>query len=155
MNKSDNHLTEFFGRNILIEQLLAAGLEVAVPVRDKVVDLIAYRDDGPALTAFPIQLKAATETGFLLDRKYAAPSGLILVYVWHAAKPARAVVFALTYRQALGVCEEMGYTQTESWARGNYAVTSPGERLRGLLERYRMTPEAWRRKLSPLGGAAA
>lgn len=40
----DSQLTELSGRHFLIAQLVAGGLEVAVPVRDRGVDLIAYLD---------------------------------------------------------------------------------------------------------------
>ncbi len=41
---ADSQLTEVFGRNLLISHLVTAGFEVAQPVRDKGIDLIAYRD---------------------------------------------------------------------------------------------------------------
>ena len=37
----DSQVTEYLGRNLLIDQLLRAGVEVAIPVRDRGVDLIA------------------------------------------------------------------------------------------------------------------
>jgi len=69
--------------------------------------------------ARPIQMKAATSTGFGLDQKYAAFPGLLIAYVWHLAEPDAAVTFALTYAEALGVAKEMGYTRTASWRRGS------------------------------------
>jgi hypothetical protein len=155
LSKFDEQVTEVLGRNVLLQQLLAAGFEVATPVRDRRIDLIAYREQGDALAAFPIQVKAASQAGFVLDRKYGRTSGLVVAYVWYAGDPARSEVFALTYGEALAVAEEMGYTETESWRRGRYVVTAPGPRLRELLDPYRMTPEAWGRKLAPARSAAA
>ncbi len=67
----DTQITELAGRHDLISQLLAGGVEAAVPVRDRGVDLIAYieRDESSAdqldFVACPIQRKtrAWTEGG--------------------------------------------------------------------------------------------
>jgi hypothetical protein len=40
----DTQLTELIGRNWLVNELLRAGLEVATPLRDRGIDLIAYFD---------------------------------------------------------------------------------------------------------------
>ena len=40
----DSQVVEVLGRNRLVSDLLQAGLEVALPVRDRGVDLIAYAD---------------------------------------------------------------------------------------------------------------
>ena len=44
----DSQQIELLGRHRLVEELLRAGLEVALPLRDHGVDLIAYRDDAAA-----------------------------------------------------------------------------------------------------------
>ena len=142
----NSQVVEVLGRNQLTEELLRADLEVSLPVRDRGIDLIAYADLATMVEAFvarPIQMKASTNTGFGLDRKYAAFPGLLIAYVWHLARADAAVTYALTYAEALGVAEEMGYTRTESWRRGSYANTRPGVRLQGLLEPYRMNPRRW------------
>ena len=38
----DSQAVELLGRNRLVSDLLQAGLEVALPVRDRGIDLIAY-----------------------------------------------------------------------------------------------------------------
>lgn len=58
----DSQLTELSGRHFLIAQLVAGGLEVAVPVRDRGIDLIAYLDlsaETQQFVACPIQMKAS------------------------------------------------------------------------------------------------
>lgn len=70
---ADTQLTEIFGRNRLINDLLLSGVEVATPVRDRGVDLIAYVDLYEQIGRFaavPIQIKAATQRSFTIDRKY-------------------------------------------------------------------------------------
>ena len=41
-NQMDTQMIEIMGRNRLIDELLRAGLEVALPLRDRGIDLIAY-----------------------------------------------------------------------------------------------------------------
>src|SRR5580700_10841729 len=53
---SDSQLVEIAGKHLLISRLVAAGLEVAEPLRDKGIDLIVYRGDN-GFTAWPIQMK--------------------------------------------------------------------------------------------------
>src|SRR5262245_32215102 len=58
----DSQVIEILGRQRLIAELLRDGLEVAVPVRDRGVDLIAYADLSQQVARFasrPIQMKAA------------------------------------------------------------------------------------------------
>src|ERR1035441_6543965 len=43
-SKGDSQLTEIAGKHLLISRLMAAGFEVAQPLRDKGIDLVAYRD---------------------------------------------------------------------------------------------------------------
>ena len=70
------------GRNRLIEQLLEAGLEVALPLRDHGIDLIAYADRrDPSFVACPIQMKAGTLKSFGIDRKYEKFPNLIHAFV--------------------------------------------------------------------------
>ena len=147
----DTQVVELLGRNRLTSELLRAGLEVAIPVRDRGVDLIAYINIGERLDAFvscPIQMKAATKASFNLARKYERILNLILAYVWHVDDASRAVSYALTYAEAFAIGEQMGWTRTPSWEKGVYSTSRPSARLRELLEPYRMTSRKWRDKLT-------
>lgn len=63
--------------------------------------------------------------------------------------PSSAVTYALTYDEAKLVAEEIGWTKTESWiVQGEYSTQKPGKKLLQLLEPYRMTPEAWQKKVA-------
>ena len=142
----DSQIVEMLGRNRLIDELLRAGLEVAVPMRDRGIDLIAYVDLESKTRSFvarPIQMKAASKRSFGLDKKYRKFPGLLLAFVWNLESEREQQTFALTYGEALDVADRMGWTGTESWGRGRYSNTRPGKRLRGLLERYRMSSERW------------
>lgn len=144
----DSQVVEVIGRQILVEQLLRAGIEVAAPIRDRGVDLVAYSErsaDAPGFVAFPIQMKAASRRAWNIDRKYANIDGLILAYVWHVEEPAKAVVYAMTYGDAVGIAEACGYAGSPSWQDGGYyASSNPSANLMSLLEKHQMTPEAWR-----------
>jgi serine/threonine protein kinase len=48
-----------------------------------------------------------------------------------------------TVAEALSVVEGMGWSMTNSWARGAYSTSRPSKRLLTLLEPFRMTPEYW------------
>ncbi|MEX2121148.1 MAG: hypothetical protein WD847_16265 [Pirellulales bacterium] len=70
---TDTQLIELLGRNRLIDDLLRAGLEVALPARDRGIDLIAYADLRTSVDAFvarPIQMKAASSRSFSVDVKW-------------------------------------------------------------------------------------
>ena len=147
----DTQVKELLGRNRLVNELLEAGLEVAIPLRDRGVDLIAYADLSHQVDKFvarPIQMKAASKETFSLDKKYAKITDLIIAYVWHLDGSGPPVTFAYTYKEALGVITEMGWVKTKSWTeKGKYANTQPGERLTKLMVPYMMTADKWCEKL--------
>jgi hypothetical protein len=143
----DTQVVEVLGRHRLMGELLRDGLEVAIPARDRGVDLIAYADLSLQVAEFaarPIQMKAFTASGFSAARKYARIVDLIVAYVWHLGGDQSAVTFALPYADVLRVAESMGWTSTASWQDGGaYITTSPSQRLLGVLEPYRMGPTKW------------
>jgi hypothetical protein len=98
-------------------------------------------------------MKASSERSFGLWRKLEKFPDLLIAYIWNTGDLPLAVCYCLTYREALGVADEMGWTKTASWVEGNvYVTTAPSERLLGLLEEFKMTPERWRAKV---GASAA
>lgn len=145
----DTQQVELIGRNLLMAQLLADGIEVALPQRDRGVDLIAYLDDDVSGTFIgrPIQLKAASSEAFVVDRKYERFHQLLMVYVWHCAVPSTAVTFCLTHEECVAVATTMGWTSTASWKRGAYSTSAPSARLAELLLPYRMDSGSWRARL--------
>lgn len=151
MAERDTQLIELAGRHRLISELLLSGLEVAMPVRDRGIDLIAYADLSAQVERFvarPIQLKAASSTTFAVDQKYRKISGLIIAYVWNLECPEKAATYALSYSEAEGIAEAMGWTSTASWLKGSYSNTRPGEKLIGLLRQHLMTPDKWWEKVT-------
>ncbi|MGO8759429.1 MAG: hypothetical protein ACLQG3_15020 [Terracidiphilus sp.] len=151
--QGDSQLTEVFGKNLLISHLVAAGFEVAQPVRDRGVDLVVYKDGEDAKDYMPclIQLKASSQESFSLDKKYARVPHLLIAYVWNVQTPAQSDVYALTFNDALQVLEKKGYAKTDSWKnRGYYFVRNAGVDLKRILEPYKMTPDRWREKLQAI-----
>ena len=147
----DTQVVELLGRNKLVSDLLRAGLEVALPMRDRGIDLIAYVDLRPKVQTFvarPIQMKAALSKSFSINRKYSKIRDLIIAFVWSIGEPGEPTIYALTHDETVDVARKMGYTKTPSWKAGSYGTTNPGKKLVSLLDPYRMTPEKWWNKIT-------
>ncbi|MFP5238119.1 MAG: hypothetical protein ACLGSD_19655 [Acidobacteriota bacterium] len=135
---SDSQLVEIAGKHLLISRLVAAGYEVAEPLRDRGIDLIVYRDK-KEFSALPVQMKASTQESFSLDRKYEKFSNLLIAYVWNVNAGEKGDVYLLTFEQALKVMDAKGYSKTDSWIKnGYYFVRNAGRELKELLQPYRM-----------------
>ena|SRR2546422_856212 len=147
----DSQAVEILGRNRLVSELVAAGIEVARPERDRGIDLIAYLDrvgDVRTFRAVPIQMKAASAACFSLDAKYKKTNGLVIAYVWHLSSPEHGVTYATSYNEALKIAAAMGYTTSPSWRKGSYSTSHPSARLRDLLEPFRTSPKSWRNRIT-------
>jgi hypothetical protein len=78
----DTRIVELRGRPYLLEQLLSADLEIAIPQRDHGIDMIVFADRGlKNFAAKPIQIKASSGEGFESYKKYAKTSELVLAFV--------------------------------------------------------------------------
>lgn len=158
MGKLDSQIIEIIGRNQLVNELLAAGFEVAQPIRDRGVDLIAYLDiddEIPQFTAIPIQIKASRNSSFMIDQKYEKFPNLVIAFVWNviSENKQKQVTYALTHKESLAIAEAMGYVKTPSLNKGRYTTTQPSQKLLELIEPYRMDSMAWRRKIIQLSRA--
>jgi hypothetical protein len=142
--KRDNQVIELRGRALLVEQLFAAGIEVATPVRDRGVDLIAYIDrDAKSYVSRPIQLRAFRKEGIKLDKKHARFPGLILALVCYIDEPDRTVTYALPYRDAIDLFRKrklLKWNKRDSYYRGSFGR----ELLAIFTQRFRMTDKCWR-----------
>jgi len=138
------------GKHLLITNLFAAGFEVAEPILDRGIDLIAFHDgkSGERFDAWPIQVKSSSGKSFVLDKKYKKLPRLVIVYVWNATIPEKAEFFAVTYGEALEVLKKRKHTKRSSWKEGGrWVATKVGTKLETLLEPYKVTAEGWKRKL--------
>jgi hypothetical protein len=153
----DKQQIGIIGKHILIANLLAAGLEVAEPIRDRGIDLIVFRDGkeesekSVKFAARPIQLKTSSDRTFELYRKYNRFDELRIVYVWNAksiwneeglSKPA---IFCLKYKEAEDILTAGGHTERESWKTGDHWFTnSPSGPMEERLKDYQIkTPNDW------------
>src|SRR5436190_22800977 len=96
----DTQVVELLGRHRLMGELLRDGLEVAVPARDRGVDLIAYADLSRQVARFaarPLQMKAFTASGFSVAQKYMRIADLLLAYVWYLGDAQAPVTYGLPY----------------------------------------------------------
>ena len=151
LSEQDSQLVEIAGKHLLISRLVAAGFEVAEPLRDKGIDLIVYRDENQ-FKAIPIQMKASTQESFSLDRKYEKFPNLLIAYVWHVNAGEKSEVYLLTFKEALKVMDEKGYSKTDSWAKnGYYFVRNSGKELKQLLKPYSIQKPNWRDKILATG----
>lgn len=149
----DTQTIEIIGRNRLVEQLLEAEVEVAFPVRDRGIDLIAYIDTGEQVSTFaacPIQLKVASEKSFSYDQKYEKFPNLLHVVMWNVAVAAAEVTYALTHQDIVAVGKVMGHASSASWEAGRYSSSSPSKKLIATLKPYQMAQEKWRQVIKAL-----
>lgn len=147
----DTQIKEIIGKNRLVNELLEAGLEVALPLRDRGIDLIAYLDVGDGLSRFvavPIQMKASTR--FIIDRKYEKFPELLYAYVWGLDDENEPVTYAMTHAEAVALATAKGYTNTSSWLDAGLYSAAPNAELIRLLEPYKMTAAGWRSKIESL-----
>jgi hypothetical protein len=153
----DKQVVEIIGRHWLVGELFRAEIEVALPVRDKGVDLIAYTgvEDLSQLVARPIQLKASSDESFGIDRKYEKLPALLHVYVWNVLDPAKTASYALYYPEMEKIALTMGWTNQDSWLTGGksqkpgWYTSSPSHELRALLCPFLMTRERWQTRMVP------
>lgn len=129
---------ELAGRSWVVSRLLAHGIEVATPVVDSGIDLIAFKEVGAGgIRALPLQLKCATAENFSLDAKY-AERGITMVYVWHVMTTPRAYI--MSYEEALTVLGEKSAATPSFSGRGTYSMSSVSkdkqQRLGAFLDRW-------------------
>jgi hypothetical protein len=151
----DSLQVEILGRHRLSAELMAAGIEVALPLRHRGVDLIAYVGPGSQTTAFagcPIKMKAASVCYFGVHRLYEKFANILLAYVWGIGEPDLAATYALTFPEAVAVATTMEWTKTASWEQAGYSTSNPSAKLM-LLEPYRMTAAKWVQKVTAIHAA--
>lgn len=147
----DTQQIEILGRNRLVSALLRDGIEVALPLRDNGIDLLAYTgyfDVSGVARMTPIQLKCASTTAWGLKKKYERIRGLHLVYLWHVASGEEPRFHCMSYENAVQLLNERGYSSSHSWEKnGSYAVNHVNDDLRTSLARFKVEPGEWRRCL--------
>lgn len=145
----ESETVDFVGRNRVIDDLLMAGLQVAIPLKAGDFDLIAYDELSERSTVFagcPVQVKASQGRSFKLDQRFDRVANLIHAFVWGVGTD-RVTTYALSQREVVEVAEALGYTLAQSMQKDLYSSVPQSRTLVELLEPFRMTPEAWKRKI--------
>ncbi len=136
----DSQSVEILGRNKLIDHLIKDGVEVAVPLRDRGIDLIAYLDMDEGVDKYismPIQMKASSKRSFSVNSKYAKIKDLLIVFVWNLDLDEGVELYGLDYDQMLYVLNQMGWDETSSWKnKGVYTDNHVSSKLHTLLFPY-------------------
>jgi hypothetical protein len=129
-----------------------AGLEVALPRRDRGIDVIAYVDQERSFQALPIQVKASAGFRWVVNQKYGPFAEIVIAFALYLADEARAVAYVLPHTENVAIAERLGLTRrSATWlrpkraAQGGYIwIDRPRSNLLAELERHRATPEVWR-----------
>jgi hypothetical protein len=144
MANVDTQLQEIRGRNVLVNELIRGGLEVARPERDTGIDLIAFIQHAEGFLACPIQLKASVKRSFIVHRKYKSFPTMLHAFVWRLDDVPE--VIAMTWMDLRAFAERYGWDTKKSWAKYNYwRVPDAKGALLAELQQFRMdtAPERW------------
>lgn len=145
---ADKKRVELVGRNLLLTEMLRGDIEVAMPQRDRGIDLVAYLDRDLEFLACPVQLKASSRRCFSIHKKYERIPNLVMAYVWNVVGTEPHEFYAMTYQEALSLAQLMGYTRTPSWTeRGEYVSANPSLELKAQIAKHRVAPDGWIRVL--------
>ncbi len=140
-SQQDSQQKEIAGKSFLVSCLIADGLEVATPLRDRGIDLIAYNDLSPdgKFQAVPIQLKTFIKGGFSLDKKFEKFHNLLMAYVWHPLDPPNARLYVVPYKQAVKIASLVSPSNYFD-KHGQYVLSSPTNTLVNALKDYLYRP---------------
>jgi hypothetical protein len=148
----DAQTIALLGRDLVIDQLHRAGLEVALPRRDHGIDVIAYVDKGQSFQALPIQVKSSAGFRWAVNQKYGPFAEIVIACAMYLADEKTAEVYVLPHTENLAIAERLGLTQrSATWlrprrpAQGGYIwIDRPRPSLLAELAPHRATPELWR-----------
>lgn len=140
----DTKQVELIATSWLESVLMREGFEVARPIRDKGIDLIAFLDrDEIDFSAKPIQIKSAQAETFSVNRKY-ENRGIIMAYIWNAIGK-DPEVYLVPYEEAVELLHYIGNAiSSPSWQVGSYSTQKPSKKLKAVMEKYRHNFECLR-----------
>jgi hypothetical protein len=142
----DAQLIGIAGQNWLVSQLIQCGIEVAMPVRDKGIDLIAYVET-QGFRACRIQIKVSRGSAFKVYRE--GYSGMLMVYIWHIYDPQKTVAFAMKTAEARRIVKANKWDENPCWTKeGGYwrvpRVAQESYFYRRYLHDHKMDLDKWR-----------
>jgi len=160
----DTQIIELEGERHLMSRLLADGVEVANPVRDHGIDLIAYldqKDGNGQFLACPIQIKTATGKRFSLDTKYKKFPNLLIVFVWDVLDDNARTFYALTYQEAEKLLQKSPARGTDHTLSKSYTKSNGGyhfevsKKWMEVFDAYRVKPGKWKDKIRDVAESTA
>lgn len=144
----DAQQIELIGRSLLQAQLLREDIEIALPIRDKGIDLVAYLDrrgESQPHSCF-LQMKAASNRAFSFNTKYQHFGHFKFVYIWHVLESEKVRFFLLSYSEAESLCRHHAWTPTRNGFE-RWSTSNPSGTLSGKLEKFQVVGRQWRQKL--------
>ena len=92
-------------------ELVADGLIVSGKDDTPRVDLWVHDSHGSRV---PLQVMAASDTGFGIHVSYGQLSDVVIVYAWHVDSDAPIEFYAMRWPECLKIAENLGWTETNS-----------------------------------------
>lgn len=124
------------GYSILVSLFVTDNIEVANPLRDNGIDLIAYtvkKTSTDKFKAIPIQLKTFTNRGFSLnEKKY---KNMLMAYVWFATIPSKSEVYVMSFDDAVKIAKSEFYDKNKYVFNGK-----PSKQFLLDIQPYQCTP---------------
>jgi hypothetical protein len=146
---------EFARRARLMDELLEEGVNVALPMGECAIDMLAYvnsRTDACTVVSVPIKIVSFSSDALSINLERARASGLLIALVRQIGKPEQVRTFAftpaeLTVVKMIAMC-----------ARGNSArvgespshARTPQSILQNALEPFAISPGEWRKKIATI-----
>jgi hypothetical protein len=148
MKPNHSNIIEMLGRNHLITQLIEDDVNVAIPLWDQGVDLIAYYKGTDGLVARPLQLKVAESCRWGVYKKYKDIPGLLMVYIWNVNSKVQ--IYAMSYTEAEHLLSigKTDHAQSDSYKNKGFYHTVPSKDLLKGLEPFLMTRGDWQARLA-------
>lgn len=139
------------GRNRVIDDLLRAGLQSALPLVDGTgVDLFAFgvpRAAHEPWISAPVRVRASSGRAFAIDEGAERIPGLLHAFVWGLGGSDERV-YVLDHREARTIAEQMGFALPQTGQFALYDHQAPSRSLMELIEPYRTGSDRWRDRLS-------
>lgn len=141
------------GRNRVIDDLLRAGLQTALPLVDGTgIDLFAFgmpRGAHERWVSAPVRVRASSGRAFAIDEGADRVPGLLHAFVWGLGGSDERV-YVLNHREARTIAEQMGFALPQTGQFALYDHQAPTRSLMELIEPYRTGSDRWRDRLNEL-----
>jgi hypothetical protein len=154
-----DEMLKWAARGYLVDELMAEAINVALPVGDCDIDLLALlpsRSDPSGLVTVPIQVVVLHEDGLSRDLEVARASDILLTLVCGVGglSPIRCYALTsseLTFLRMIGLMG--GANIAPPGAGAQCASAGRNANLQSAMKQFAMFRGQWRKKLTGVGGA--